>query len=227
MKKTRLLAFLLTACLATTCFLSGTVAKYSSTAAGEDSARVAKWSFNVGKEGATENITTQNTFTFDLFETVNDSYSSTDNDEEVLDATGASAKGIIAPGTSGSFDIVLTNTSEVDVQYAINYTVTNTGITVDGNNIKIPVQFSVDGGTTWTDDLADVTANSNTQLDYAGGTTTTKTITVLWKWDFERGTDAEKAANNANDTLLGIEAAKLNTEVVLTVQAEITVTQVD
>ena len=51
---------------------------------------------------------------------------------------------IIAPGTRGSFDIVIKNDSQVNATYAIDYTVTNT------NNI--PVKFSVDG-TNWFDDI--------------------------------------------------------------------------
>ena len=110
---------------------------------------------------------------------------------------------IIAPGTQGSFDLVLTNASQVTAQYAIDYTVTN--------NNDIPVKFSVDGGTTWTNDLADVAASDSTKLAANSGTTT---ITVQWKWVFD--------GNDANDTALGSAATAT-----LTVAAAVTATQVD
>ena len=55
--------------------VSGTYAKYTSSASGSDTARVAKWSFIVG--GA--DTVTENTFTFDLFKTIKD----TDGEDEV------------------------------------------------------------------------------------------------------------------------------------------------
>ena len=87
--------------------VAGTYAKYTSTAAATDSARVAKWSFTVG---GTETATSD-TFTFNLFNTTYDK--------------------VIAPGTEGFFDIVLANASEVNATYDVVYEVTNT------NNIPV------------------------------------------------------------------------------------------
>ena len=190
----RLVAVLAVTMMFTMCFVGGTFAKYTSSATGTDSATVAKWSFKVGEK----DIATNDTFTFDLFNTIKDS-NGTDNETDMSSNDGS----IIAPGTQGSFDLVLTNASQVTAQYAIDYTVTNTG--------NIPVQFSVDGGTNWTNDLADVAASDSTKLAANSGTTT---ITVQWKWVFD--------GNDANDTALGSAATAT-----LTVAAAVTATQVD
>ena len=192
----RVASALLVAVLLTTCAISGTFAKYVSTATAEDSARVARWSFEVG---ANNDIATATTFTFDLFKTIKDTDGSAEDDISPADGT------IIAPGTQGSFDIVLNNKSEVTANYAIDYTVDN-----DDN---IPVKFSVDG-TNWTDDLADVAASDATELAATNGT---KTITVQWKWDYY-----VNAAGDTADTTLGTAGTA-----VLKVTAAITATQVD
>lgn len=191
----RLVAVLAVVMMFTMCFVGGTFAKYTSSGTGTDSATVAKWSFKVGEK----DIATNDTFTFDLFNTIKDS-NGTDNETDMSSNDGS----IIAPGTQGSFDLVLKNESQVTAQYAIDYTVTN--------NSDIPVQFSVDGGRTWTDDLADVAASDSTKLAANSGTTTIK---VQWKWDFN-------GSDDSFDTALGIGG-----NAVLTVKAEVTATQVD
>ena len=191
----RLVAVLAVTMMFTMCFVGGTFAKYTSSATGTDSATVAKWSFKVGET----DIATTDTFTFDLFKTIKDS-DGTNNETEMNPVDGS----IIAPGTQGSFDLVLTNASQVTAQYAIDYTVTN--------NNDIPVKFSFDGGTTWTNDLADVAASDSTKLAANSGTTTIK---VQWKWDFN-------GSDDSFDTALGIGG-----NAVLTVKAEVTATQVD
>lgn len=193
----RVMAVLSVVMMFTMCFVGGTFAKYTSSGTGTDSARVAKWSFKVGgAEGA--DIATTDTFTFDLFKTIKDS-NGTDNESDMSPVDGS----IIAPGTQGSFELVLTNKSEVTAQYAIDYTVTNES--------NIPVKFSVDGGNTWTGDLDDVVASDSTKLAANSGTTT---ITVQWKWDFN--------GNDTIDTTLGTAGTAT-----LTVAAAVTATQVD
>ena len=191
----RLVAVLAVTMMFTMCFVGGTFAKYTSSATGTDSATVAKWSFKVVET----DIATTDTFTFDLFKTIKDS-DGINNETEMNPVDGS----IIAPGTQGSFDLVLTNASQVTAQYAIDYTVTN--------NNDIPVKFSVDGGSNWTNDLADVAASDSTKLAANSGTTTIK---VQWKWDFN-------GSDDSFDTALGIGG-----NAVLTVAAVITATQVD
>lgn len=191
----RVMAVLSVVMMFTICFVGGTFAKYTSSGTKSDAATVAKWSFKVGEI----DIATTDTFTFDLFKTIKDS-DGINNETEMNPVDGS----IIAPGTQGSFDLVLKNESQVTAQYAIDYTVTN--------NNDIPVKFSVDDGTTWTNDLADVAASDSTKLAANSGTTTIK---VQWKWDFN-------GSDDSFDTALGIGGTA-----VLTVEAKVTATQVD
>ena len=189
----RLVAVLAVTMMFTMCFVGGTFAKYTSSATGTDSATVAKWDIKVGGT----NIATNDTFTFDLFKTIKDSNGTADEtDMSPVDGT------IIAPGTRGSFDIVIKNDSQVNATYAIDYTVTTT------NNI--PVKFSVDG-TNWFDDINYLDVRS-----VAINMGATATVTVQWMWEFER------IDGDTQDTDLG-SAASATLEVV----AAVTATQVD
>ena len=167
MKKNRMMrlaAFLLVCVLLTTSVISGTYAKYTSTATASDTAKVAKWDIVLNGKSITES------FTFDLFKTIVDTVDGN------TDAQVAAGK-IIAPGTKGSFTIELQNKSEVTAEYVIDYTVTNTA--------NIPVEFSVDGNT-W-GALADVATPVTLQM----GATTATTIPVQWRWVFTTGTEGD------------------------------------
>lgn len=187
----RLVAVLAVTMMFTMCFVGGTFAKYTSSATGTDSATVAKWSFKVGET----DIATTDTFTFDLFKTIKDS-DGINNETEMNPVDGS----IIAPGTQGSFDLVLKNESQVTAQYAIDYTVTN-----DGN---IPVEFSTNG-TDWKTNINDLDV-SGVAIDMGA----TETVTVQWKWVFD--------GDDGIDTNLGKEGTAT-----LQVQAAVTATQVD
>ena len=187
----RVASALLVAVLMTTCAISGTFAKYISTGTGYDTARVAEW--NIKLEGEAM----EDTFTFDLFNTVKDS-NGTDNETDVK--TGENET-IIAPGTSGSFEINLKNESEVNAKYAVAYTVTN------ANNI--PVEFKIGNGN-WTPELPTLNAS-----DVALAMGDSADVTVEWRWVYEAGVDPA-------DTALG-----LNGTATIQVDATVTVTQVD
>ena len=189
----RLVAALAVTMMFTMCFVGGTFAKYTSSATGTDSATVAKWDIKVGGT----NIATNNTFTFNLFETIKDS-NGIDDESDMSPVDGS----IIAPGTRGSFDIVIKNDSQVNATYAIDYTVTNT------NNI--PVKFSVDG-TNWFDDINYLDLRS-----VAINMGATATVTVQWMWEFER------IDGDTQDTTLGSAASAT-----LTVSAAVSAIQVD
>lgn len=209
MKKMSMFALLLAAVLVTSYSVSGTYAKYTSTFTGADSARVAKWAFSIN-----DTKMTTETFTFDLFNTIVDESSLTNETETNILASDGS---IIAPGTEGSFKIKLANNSEVDATYAIDYTVTNTA--------GIPVEFSIDGNN-WTKDLADVAA---TQIDMNGSEVE---INIQWRWtyDAEDRIDALSSTTDTTDTNLGSAAANAATEEAapkISVQAVITATQID
>ena len=189
----RLVAVLAVTMMFTMCFVGGTFAKYTSSATGTDNANVAKWDIKVGGT----NIATNDTFTFDLFKTIKDSNGTADEtDMSPVDGT------IIAPGTRGSFDIVIKNDSQVNATYAIDYTVTNTN--------SIPVKFSVDG-TNWFDDINYLDVRS-----VAINMGATATVTVQWMWEFER------IDGDTQDTTLGSAASAT-----LTVSAAVSAIQVD
>lgn len=196
----RLVAVLAVTMMFTMCFVGGTFAKYTSSATGTDSATVAKWDIRVN--GA--NITTSDTFTFDLFNTVNDTK---DNNAETDMAPNGGT--IIAPGTTGKFTIKLQNLSEVNAEYSTEYTVTS-------NVSSIPVQYSLDGDH-WTTEISTLNRTNCTI-----GLGTEGEVTVYWKWDFSTG-----AAADAYDTLLGTMAAAGETVPVIYVSAKVTATQVD
>lgn len=185
----RIAAGVMTAALLSTCAISSTFAKYTSESTGTDSARVAKWNIQIN---STSMKTATTMFDFDLFDTTYDS----DSSDTVKSSEDDK---VIAPGTQGSFALVIKNSSEVTATYAIDYTVTKSA--------SIPVKFSVDNGANWTGDLMDVTA-----VTLAMGSS--ETIIVQWKWEF--------SGDDSTDTGLGEKGTDT-----LTVSAKVTATQVD
>lgn len=188
-KMMRIASVLLVAVLLSTCAISGTYAKYTSQITGTDSARVAKWAFQVEEKTASVDAN----FTFDLFKTVND----TDGNTET-DITSSNGDRIIAPGTQGEFTIDLKNASEVTAEYVVDFTVTNTA--------NIPVEFSVNGGA-W-GDLADVTTPVNMPVNG------TSQVVVSWRWAFNGGNDTHDTELGLNGTaILTVEATVTATQV--------------
>lgn len=178
------------------CIAGGALAKYTTTVSGNDTASVAMWKFEVNDA----NVTTSGNaaMTFDLFNTIKDS-NGTDAETDVK-------AGMIAPGTSGSFDVKVENLSEVNATYDLDFSVENAS--------NIPIKFSTDGRT-WKD------SDSINELDVSGKAIAmesgTDTVTVQWKWDF--------TGDNAADTALGIAAQQGDPNVKVTCAA--TFTQVD
>lgn len=197
-KMMRIASVLLVAVLLSTCAISGTFAKYTTSDTKSSSARVAKWDIDFAA-----NDDTTKEFKFDLFNTIKDN-DGTSTETDVKEGTDEK---IIAPGTSGSFTISLKNLSEVTAQYAIEYTVTNTA--------GIPVLFSTDE-TTWKSTIDAVTATDATKLQM--NATAATNITIYWKWPFT----AEDPNTDEKDTNLGKADAAT-----ITVIAKVTVTQVD
>lgn len=186
--------------------VSGTYAKYTSTASGSDTATVAKWSFKVSGTEIAVNGSAP-TVTFDLFNTINDT-------KDGAAETDVKAN-LIAPGTQGSFELKLKNDSEVTAQYAIDYK-------VEKSDTTLPILFSTNG-TDWTNDLVDVAASDATKLAVGAAE---KTITVQWKWEYEtKAEDNTVTAGDGVDTALGIAAQTAAPTVKVT--ATVTATQVD
>ena len=195
----RIAAGVMTAALLSTCAISSTFAKYTSESTGTATARVAKWDILFGDE-----TTMSETFTFDLYSTL---YDTTANRADADVNTGDDA--INAPGTQGSFVVKIANQSEVSAEYIIEISVTNTE--------NIPLKFSKNGSTNWTNDITTLNITDTGAVNLAMGNN--GTYTVYWKWDYEDTTDNDR---DENDTNLGTAGTAT-----ITVSAKVTATQVD
>lgn len=210
MKKNRMMrlaSVLLVCVLLTTSVISGTFAKYVTEYTAEDTARVAL--FKVTAFGTTADATTE-TVTVDIFDkskvydTINADYTSGVEDTDILDGTDIA---IIAPGSWGIFSFVVKNESEVDVTYDIDYTVNEAGV---------PLEWSLNGST-WSDDLTDVTGEELAML------TGQATVNIYWRWAYTVTTDdSAMKTRDASDTTLGFAGTATPS-----VKIEVTITQVD
>ena len=197
----RIASVLLVAVLLSTCVISGTYAKYASEYTGESTARVAKWAFTFANDVNDE----KNEFTFDLFEYTDAS----------VDVNGAEDRDkVIAPGTTGSFALEITNASEVSAKYKV---------TLEAENAdNIPIEYSLVGGESaqdWTQDITQLNVfkdKQSNEIDNGFASIaygeTADTITVYWRWVFENSTDDD-------DTTLG-EAGTATVTVTATVNVE-------
>ncbi|MBE6642449.1 MAG: hypothetical protein E7615_02205 [Ruminococcaceae bacterium] len=232
MKKNRMMRIataLLIAVLLTTCAISGTFAKYVTTASGTDSARVAKWGVDieiVSGAGFSNEYATDDT-----------------NYSGALSVKSADNKNVVAPGTSsedvnGNVTFTISGAPEVAVKVDIafdakseiklaagdylDYTTANSDTdTFTLNEEYYPVKFTltktgeanpvVNKGT-----LADVeeALNGDTAY-YEPNADLDVTYTLTWEWAF--------SVNDKADTYLGNEAT-LQT---LAYDLTISVTQVD
>lgn len=201
----RIASVLMIAVLLTTCAISGTFAKYTSTAEVSSAASVAKWAFTVnGDDIENEQIS------FNLFATINDSNGSTENEVK---------NGLIAPGTTGTLEIVLENNSEVTAEYTLSF-----AKTIDSDDIPIVYNLNnqeEDDELVWVslDDLNQKIADADRTMSWNNAPATT--ITINWKWAYE----AETPNTNADDTDLG--AYGEETAPSITLVATLTATQKD
>lgn len=195
-KKMTVLCGLLMAVVITAYSVSGTYAKYTSSMSTTDTARVARWSINVGDSS---------TKTLDLFKDVY-------GDNKVVGTDGAL---VVAPGTSGSYKFEFSGNTEVAYTLAATATITNNTVVYDGDTTVSPIKFSIDGGTTWFEaaDLANELSDAISGT-YDAGEVTVNPITLQWKWAYDltdlatmtgitptAGWDANKF--DLEDTLLG------------------------
>ena len=137
--------------LITSCFVGTTFAKYTSTGDGSSSARVALWKVTTGAAG-TAVINGADSVTFDLFDTIKD----TGGTAAETDVKVGDDENIIAPGTEGSFDLIIKNASEVTAAYGLSFTLTNTA--------NVPLEFKVGNGA-WQSTLTNVALNSDAEDD--------------------------------------------------------------
>lgn len=179
-------------------FVSSTFAKYTSTVSANDTAKVAKWEFQVDSKDIIGDD--PQALVFDLFNQVND----LDANELVTDANDEEVKDgdvIVAPGTGGKFEFVIKNTSDVSAHLVVSF-----AELVD----ELPLEFSLTNEHgSWTD-----IAGINTALaggkDLAYDDATGYTVTLYWRWAFND--------NDTADTALG-EAATATHQVEVTINA--------
>lgn len=219
-KALRLASCLLIAVLLTTCAVSGTFAKYVTSATGTDTARVAKWGFT--EDGTSIKIE-------DLF-------------KKAYDSTVNSTADVIAPGTSNSttFGFAYAGQTGIDapeVSYTFKVDATMTGEYTDldnNENFKWTLTSGKTGATketfnTVSELLAAIKALSGDssgtkkyeagQLPDAFGTADANAnCTIGWEWNYTTDAAGDKA-----DTDMG-NAATLDN---ITLTITITATQVD
>ena len=164
-KKRKVLIVLTILAVILLAFLGGQAyAKYVSEVRGEGVAEVATWNFKVnGQSEQVEEI----------------KLASTCNNETLVDNK-------IAPGTSGSFDIIVDATgSEVGINYNITFT--------EEENKPQNLKFTYD----------DVEYNSIEELESdlsgtidANEEDKTKTLNIKWEWPYETGESPEEIEGN-------------------------------
>ena len=168
--------FVLLVTMVTLILVSGAYARYTSKAAGSDVATVAKWSFKVN--GTEIGGVAEKEVQFDIFSTL------MGQEDNIYKTDGS----LIAPGTKGSFNIQLTNESEVNAEYKVSYTMENSS--------AIPLEFSYDQQK-W--DRSIETALNMDSYTPINKDQTLTTKTIYWRWAFE--------GDATTDTKLGVSAA--------------------
>ena len=146
-------------------FIGGqTYSKYVSEVQGDGLAEVATWSFKVN--GQQEQVQTIN-------------LASTCNEETLLDNK-------IAPGTSGSFNIIIDGTdSDVGIDYKIKF-LNERG---KPNNLKFKYQ------NTEFNSINELQENLSGRIN-ANDENKIRTLNIEWEWKYETGDNEQDIANN-------------------------------
>ena len=174
-KKRSLVMFLLVLCLAIGVALVGTLARYMTSRTVSDEGRAAKFGLNIPN-------------TFDLFK---ETYTNVDSDTD--------GQKVIAPGTQGKYDFVVSGTSEVTYKVEASATIEYAEVWGDYE----PLKFSLDGNV-WMS-LTELNAALATALNsevmqpnsvYSGAQT------IYWQWPFHVSPEYD-----IKDTAIGAAAA--------------------
>ena len=230
----RVASVLLIAVLLSTCAISGTFAKYVTSASGNDSARVAEFGVRITANG----------------ETFKDTYKGIETGWESKNTVDGEGEDVVAPGTSGDMvSMILSGTPEVAVR--VSYEVTtfdlNGWTLYDGTTEYCPIVFTINETTYGTNDTnATVKRSSITALrdtifaviegysrEYDPNTDLNDvaiqehSLKISWSWAFE--------GNNVKDTILGDKAAGIAEDgssmakapATISIAIKTTVTQID
>ena len=194
-KTLRIASVLMIAVLMTTCIIGGTFAKYTTTLNTATAvAQVAKWDITWTPDAETETLVE-----FNLFDTIKDTKNNNDGEGDPDYTENDVAADRIAPGTQGAFTLTITNNSEVNAEYTIDWTISE--------SVDTPIEFSINGED-WTADIADVV--DVTALNMGESIN----VPVQWRWAFE-----------GEHTSLGETSAE--TPITVSVSAVIVINQVD
>ena len=215
-KMMRAASGLLVAVLLSTCAISGTFAKYTTSVSSSDKARVATWGFNQTSISLT-----------DLF-------------RQTYDKNVHGIADVIAPGTTNSAKFKFSyDGQQTYPEVAYKFTVDTQGSTIDEEIEKNPnIVWKLDNGNegNWQQLLASIQAlsgDSSGSKDYTAGelpkgfTADDDEHTISWEWKFEKTgndvTNSVTTAQDATDTAMG-NAAKLAE---VTLKITVTATQID
>lgn len=212
----RLAALLLVAVLMSTCGISGTFAKYVTSAEAMDTAHVAKFGVAIDAKG----------------ETFAKAY---DDLEKNADAEVLADVKVVAPGTGGNMaSMTLTGTPEVAVKvsYVADFALSDNWIA--NGEFYCPLKINVEGtevnGLNYINNkdgfesAVEALINGWTKTYNAGtdlSTVEADSVSVSWEWPF-----STSAENDVKDTALGNQAAAGNPATV-TLSIKTTVEQVD
>lgn len=214
----RVTSLLLVLCFVSTAMISGTFAKYTNEYAGQDTALVARWNFEV-TDGTTDlgAPDAEPIQSLDLFSHL---YNTNINQKDGNDY-------IIAPGVNDVFTIEMNFLSDVDAKVTVDFT--KAGTVADGLPIEYLVLNDDEDNTDWValGDLPEkfaamvvaenpsLTAAAapadNTFTFYRSGidddTADTITQVVKWRWAFDAteqpGTETSKGYTSDDDTDTG------------------------
>ena len=159
-------------------FAGGTLAKYTADVTGKATATVAKFAFDLN--GATEQSASRTINLSDLFKNTYGAGS------EV-----SAAAAVVAPGTSGSAKITLSNKGEVAIQPTFTVTQTNAG--------NVPLEYAVTtAAAAPAADSAEWKADLNISQAAVGAGASDEVFYLHWRWKF-----SEDSGDNYTDTNLG------------------------
>lgn len=223
-KMMRIASVLLVAVLLSTCAISGTFAKYVTSAEGTDSARVAKF----GVE-----ITAADELFSDSYKDAKTTHTANEQTGEITVQASTEGTNIVAPGTQGALvGFAVTGSPEVDVQVTYEANLALTGWELEDGSEYCPIEITVGTETfkVGVDDVTDIATlkakveaaieakaaiyHTNTNLSAVNDD-----VVVTWAWDYVGNDDVK-------DTYLGDQAAEGNAATIaLTITT--TITQVD
>ena len=178
--------------LATTSLVSGTLAKYVTTANATGTVTVAKWSV---KLGSSETTTTTPTTAIALVNTIEA------NDDVVADK--------VAPGTKGSFSLYY-DTSGTEVDHSITITLSKAGAMYEG--IKFYKTESDRNAGTNALDLSNAVSLDPINVLVNSSPVFTGSVSIYWAWDFH-----VDAATDVTDTNAGSNATSYTLNATATV----------